>query len=507
MYKIFYFLNTKSYRIYTNDSILVNDNFLVQDSISTGIEINLNNITIWTILIFFFLLCFTGFILFMNIKRQKDKLEKYLNYDHKTGLITLHRMSEQVQQIMKSASNNEYEMITLDIDFFRIINTTFGYEIGTKVIISFANSLKEIFANTNVLVSRVEEEKFIIFRKINELGRMEDICKHFIYPSIIKELRNNYNLSMSVGIYRINDVNEDFNVMFDRTNIARLKGKNYHRLTITYYDKEMKREYEQRTNIVLKMDDALKKKEFVLYYQPKVDFNTLKINGAEALVRWFPKDEDPIYPNKFIKLFEENGFIHELDLYVLEEVCQFLKRNEDKIDIPLISVNVSTNTLSESYIIDSILNILESYDVDPGKIEIEVTESATSLDNSDLINTVAKLREIGFILSMDDFGSGVSSLNRLGSITLDIIKIDKGFLDVNTIEESGLIIVKNIINMLKELNVKIVCEGIETVKQAKYLKALGCDYAQGYFFERPLSENDFITKLESNITYRLEEKE
>ncbi len=284
---------------------------------------------------------------------------------------------------------------------------------------------------------------------------------------------------------------------------ARLEGKSKHKTTFITFDDKMKKQYENKINITFRMEQALKDNEFTVEYQPKIDFNTLKLGGAEALVRWTPKFGEKIFPDEFIPIFEENGFISYLDLFVLKEVCKCIKENCYKMGIPRISVNLSAHTVLSNYIVNNISDTLATYEVDASMIELELTESAVEANTDRFLSTVKKFKELGFSISIDDFGAGVSSLNRLSAVEADILKLDKAFFNLKDQGAKSTVVVADVITMAKHLNMKVVAEGVETAAQAMWLKGIGCDYAQGYYFAKPMSEERFKEVLVSDKEYKI----
>ncbi len=451
-----------------------------------------------------FLVIFSIFFFFYREQKKKRKeIQKVINTDSLTGLISLHRFRELMKERLDTAEANQYEVITLDIDYFRIINNIYGFEFGTKTIRAIAKILSENYNHSGAIISRVVGELFVILHKVDAEEDVEKICHAALVPAIKEVLGKDYSLSMSVGVYRINNLDKDVNAIIDRANIARLRGKKHHSLTFNAFDQEMKDIFEKQTDIRFRMEHALRDKEFKVFYQPKINYQTLEVVGAEALIRWFPSNRNPFYPDEFIPVFEANGFIKNLDFYVFEEVFEFIKKYSPTIKVPVISINLSGITLFDPQTPPKLLALMEKHNITPPEIEVEVTESAI-LDNNDHMSThVDQLKKLGLTISMDDFGAGVSSLNRLSTMNIDIIKLDKAFLDYNSQISKGSIIVENIVRMAKDLKMKVVSEGVEKASQASWLKSIGCDLAQGYYFERPLDENTFVALLQSNKKYSI----
>ncbi len=434
-------------------------------------------------------------------KKKRLQIQNIINTDAMTGLISLHRFRELMRETLIKAQPNEYEIITIDIDYFRIINNIYGFEHGTKTILAISDALRRNYSTSSAIISRIVGDLFVILHKVDAEEDIETICYKSIIPSIQSIVGKNYSLSMSIGTFIIPDSSGDVNAIIDKANIARLRGKKSHSLTCYSFDKEMQKTFEKQTDIVFRMEQALKDKEFNVFFQPKIGYNNLKVEGAEALIRWFPKNASVFFPDEFIPVFEANGFIMNLDFYVFEEVLRFIKENENKMNVPVISVNLSGKTLFDENTPFRLQGLLRKYDISTDKIEVEVTESAILDNDEHMAHHVGELKKIGLTISMDDFGAGVSSLNRLSTLDIDVIKLDKSFLDYNSQARKGPIIVENIVRMALDLNMKVVTEGVEHASQARWLKEIGCHLAQGYYFEKPLSERVFLELLRSNKEY------
>ena len=242
------------------------------------------------------------------------------------------------------------------------------------------------------------------------------------------------------------------------------------------------------------MKKALKNNEFIIYYQPKIYAKTEEIYGAEALVRWKRKDKI-IMPSKFIPIFESNKFILKLDLYIFEQVCKDMKEWKGKHNFDLIvSVNVSREHFTEENFLAKYVEIASKYGIDTNKIDLEITESATIDSKINITKIMGEIKKAGFLISIDDFGTGYSSLNILHDMPIDILKIDKSFVDQIGREDS---IIENILNIAKKFNLKTIAEGVETKKQKDYLENNGCNIIQGYYYSKPIQKNEleeFILK-------------
>ncbi len=459
----------------------------------------------WYFLVIAFLIA-VGIILtvFQVQQNQKKKmLTQAYNTDDLTKIMSIAHFYEKAPKALENSKPDEYELISFDVDMFRTINSYYSMERGTSVILSIAQALKNAFADTDVIYTRRTADQFLILRKVDEGGTIQSIYEKHIYPKLLETIGNNYNLSMSFGSVTISEKDDKLSDDVAHADYARAKGKGKHETTFIVFDENMRKSYESKISITFRMENAVKNREFKLVYQPKVDFKSLEICGAEALVRWFPSDGGVIFPNDFIEVFEQNGFISTLDIYVFEEVARFIKENRSKINIPVISVNFSAITVLEDNITSKLIAILAGYDIKAENIEIEVTESAIIQEEGKFLSKVKLLKKMGFTVSIDDFGAGVSSLNRLSAIDADILKLDKGFFNIRNEGGRSTIVVEEVINLAKHLDMKIVAEGVETYEQAIWLRSLECEMAQGYYFAKPVDEETFKQLLTDGKIYNL----
>ncbi len=444
-------------------------------------------------------LTFIGF----GARRKRLAVLDAINHDELTGLSSFYNFTQEAPKLLQKAEENQYQIISIDMDHFSLISKFYGFKAGNQVILAMAEALSAAFSGRTTLVARTVAEQFIILHEYTSLTQIKGVCEEQVIPAIQKIIGEQFGLALSVGVYVIKNPEDRIHDHVDRANAARVKGKSLHKSTLYYFDENMQKRHEREALVVARMEQAIKDKEFVLHYQPKINFDTLQINGAEALVRWPLKDGKFIYPDEFIPVFESNGFIETLDFYVFEHVCMFLAKYSSSVNIPVVSVNLSTFTLRNPATPWRLRMCLEQYQLRPEQVELEITESALIDDANILQEQVDNLKKEGFTVSLDDFGSGVSTLNRLASINVDVVKLDKLFLDFNINEQKGSVVVENVIRLTKELDMKVVCEGVETIEQAQWLKSLNCDLAQGYYFERPLSQEAFLEAVREDKVYKL----
>lgn len=297
------------------------------------------------------------------------------------------------------------------------------------------------------------------------------------------------HIDSSIGVYGIQD-DDDINVALDRAIMAHSCIKGIYNEKYCIFDNKLGEKLMEEQEIEAEMEGALEKGEFKVIYQPKISTTTKKLVGAEALVRWCKKD-GTISPNKFIPLFEKNKYILKLDLYVFEQVCKDMvdfKRNHGKM--PIISVNVSKENFVHENFIDEDFNIIRKDGIKTKNIELEITESAMVNESVDVMKILSNIKEKGFIVSLDDFGTGTSSLSLLQDKSIDIIKIDKTFIDIANLSSN-----ENLINYIefiaKKLGIKTIVEGVETEKQVDFICKLKCNMIQGYYYSKPIEKSVF----------------
>ena len=426
------------------------------------------------------------YIIISNNKKQKQ-LYQYAYIDPVTKKGNVYFFREKGQEILEKNIPDLYVLI-LDINKFKMINKAYGYKIGDNILFGVGEELQKIFIDKNSLVCRYSNDFFaVLFENNKNIVNLID--------KVIKNIENlklndsSYNLSINIGVYKIKKEDTDITQVLDKAIIAHSisKGNVFDKYHI--YDEKIEKEIEEESKIESEMNNALAKKEFKVYYQPKIYTDTEKIYGAEALVRWEHNGE-LIPPNKFIPLFEKNRFILKLDLYIFEQVCKDMKNWKEKYGKELvISVNVSRQHFMEENFLEKYDIITKKYGINPNNIDLEITESAAVNDGIDIIEIMKKMKQLGFLISIDDFGTGYSSLSMLQDMPADIIKIDKSFVDRIGKKEKNM--VDYILNIAKELNLKTIAEGVETKEQREYLLKKGCDIIQGYYYSKPLPEEEF----------------
>lgn len=308
-----------------------------------------------------------------------------------------------------------------------------------------------------------------------------------------------YDIVPNLGLYVIEDNNLPMETIFNRATLASNYSKGNYVKFYTFYNDKMSKAIIHEQEIINDMKCAIEKEQFDLYFQPKYSLENNKPYGAEALVRWFHPTKGMVMPGEFIPVLEKNGYISKLDYYVWEKACKYLRKWMDEGRTPYsISVNVSRVNMYNPKIVDIIKGLTDKYNVPPALLNLELTESAYVENPVVIKDIITKLQLYGFIILMDDFGSGYSSLNTLKDISVDILKVDMRFLSNTDIPGRGDNILASVIRMAKWINLPVVVEGVETYEQARFLRSIGCDYVQGYYFASPMPVEDYLKLIDSN---------
>ena len=429
----------------------------------------------------------------MNRRYRKLRIEKRnrlleLAYiDPITGLGNYNAYLERTKE--KLEMNGKKTVIILDIDKFKTFNKKYGHMKGNELLKRVGEEIKHAIRKTDI-VCRLANDVFGIFLVgevdvENITGRLNNKISRIKIGDIW------YNLRISMGVYICDKDEKDVQSIIDKAIMAHdsIKGK-YH-VPYGIFTEEFEQKVIRESEIENMMEEAIKNKEFEVYYQPQISTKTEKMEGAEALVRW-KKGENMISPGEFIPIFEKNYFIIKLDEYVYERVCENIQEIKKEFkDIPKISVNISKESLLDNKFLEKYEKIMKKYDIIPKEIELEITERTTVNNDIDIRNMLNETKEKGFSIAIDDFGTGYSSLNMLEMMPIDTLKIDKSFIDRIDINEEKTNFIEIIMFITKKLNLKTVAEGVETIEQVNYLKKWNCDLIQGYVYQKPLRFEEF----------------
>lgn len=440
-------------------------------------------------------------LIYCTMRTEKSKEREIFHlayYDKLTGCFNKEKFKKEAIKLAMDKECN-YGIVFIDVVNFKFINEIFSYENGNKLLKYMSKVIEEELREGEVYF-RNNDDKFGLLIKVEDraslLRRLEGLENQIIsFP--IKHNRK-YNINLKFGIYLLDysNNNKDFEICLDRAEIALVKAKKTYNNHYEFYDETMHKNTVMKHIVEDNVGEDLESKGFDVYLQPKYDLMTETISGAEALVRWDNEEYGRIPPNEFIPIFEENGFIIQLDRYVLIRVCRMINYWKEK-GYPVFPVSVNQSRVhfyQENYIAD-LEYIIETEKIDPKMIIIEITENLVMENLGVIKDTVENLRALGFSVSMDDFGSGYSSLNILKNLFIDELKLDKKFLEDSSDSYRGEKIIAKIIELAKSLSIKTVSEGVENERQVHFLRSVGCDIAQGYFFAKPMPIDEFESKI------------
>lgn len=426
-------------------------------------------------------------------KRKKEKLYNLAYIDNLTKIENKNYFIEKGIQELQD-KNKRFAILTVDIDKFKSFNKKYGRDKGNQVLKIIANKLNNRFGGKHI-VARLSNDLFAVLYKDNKVTNLENNIINLI-ENIEKDLENieidgiKYKIIISIGAY-IFEKGDNIYEALDKTLIAHSNVKGKYNQKYCIFNEKLEEELTKEHEIEMIMEDGIEKEEFQIYYQPKVSTKTGKVTDAEALVRWI-RDGKIISPANFIPVFEKNTFIIKLDKYIYEKVCKDISGWKRKYDRKItVSINVSKEHLMEEGFVEEYREIAKKYGINPEEIELEITESATVDDDFDMLGIMKKIKEAGFRISIDDFGTGYSSLSMLQNMPVDVLKIDKSFINQKDILETIMIIAKR-------LNLKTVAEGVETEEQVKEITNLNVDLIQGYYFSKPLEKTEFEKYWQNN---------
>lgn len=425
-------------------------------------------------------------------------LEKIMNTDINTGVANQNSLMYYAVNLIKNGRIGDYTGIFFNIHNFKYVNKVFDYSQGDVILRNYAHMVKS-YLDSDEEIARLGGDNFVVICR-NEnasdfISKIKDVHMSHEFRSVKRELQ----LGVTAGIACLEGVDKPREVMA-RTSIAYQAARKTGAGSIVVYTKEIQKQLMDDQEILAAFPQALAAGEFVVYYQPKVRIADKSIYGAEALVRWV-RDGQVVTPARFIPQFEREGSVCRLDYYMLEQVCGFLKSRLDKGQkIVPVSVNFSRRHLEESDLVERITGTIDRFGIDRSYIEIELTESEDYQNYEIMSSVIERLKERGISTSIDDFGTGFSSLNMIKKVDLDTIKIDKSLIpfdDVNNNKHQDIVMFASIIDLIGRLGKKSVAEGVETTQQLDYLEKLGCDIVQGYVFDKPLPKDEFEQRLES----------
>lgn len=421
----------------------------------------------------------------MSKMRERQHLKRLAYLDQVTKGNTLNKFKDEASHILSHASNGTYSLLVFDIIDFKYINHCYSYMFGNKILFEVNKVITKRLIHGEML-ARISDDYFVVLLKQPSHERLNSILAPMPQSMI--------TINFLGGVYPIHDNRENLNLIIDKARITLQENKNDKRKRVCFYSEDLYFPIIHNEQIKLKIAKALLRNEIIPFYQPKVDINTRRLVGAEALARWRSEDGSITPPGAFIPQIEKTGLVTKVDMAVFESVLRFLSSAiKNHIACVPISVNFSRHHFLNNNFPDSLSNLLEQYQVPPSLVEIELTETLFAEDNPTMNRIINRLREKKLRLIMDDFGSGYSSLSMLNDLPLDGIKIDQAFLHGSKASSRREIIFGTMIELAHRLDMEIVVEGVETEENVELMKRFHCYVAQGYYYGKPLPEQIFAT--------------
>ncbi|MDO5562293.1 MAG: EAL domain-containing protein [Synergistaceae bacterium] len=424
--------------------------------------------------------------------QQLAKMLRVSENDELTGLLGKQAFYRHVREIINENPDIQYTIVRFDINRFKVFNDVNGTAAGDRLLCDIADMIKRS-GKAAILSARLESDHFVLLTRDNPKAAERSEKRLLQW---LTSYSPDFRLTFTIGIYQITDRSVEVSFMCDRALLAMHSVKSGFDTRMAYYDTALRDTLLDEQMLIEAMKPALEKGEFILHFQPQINYENGRLVGAEALVRWQHPTRGLLTPDKFIPLFERNGLITRLDEYVWDRCCRYIKNWRDAMpktrDLETsVSVNVSRLDIYDEKLSETLGALMEKYGLPHSALRLEITESAYMENQGQLIETVDALHKAGFTVEMDDFGSGYSSLNTLKDVYVDVLKLDMKFLAECRDSARGGNILSSVIRMAHWLKLPLIAEGVETKDQADYLKSLGCLYMQGYYFARPRPAEDF----------------
>ena len=410
-------------------------------------------------------------------------------HDSMTGLYTKQYLYECIGKILECEKDTDFTVIFVDVNNFKIVNDVFGSEFGDKALLKIAGWLRHTMTG-NCLYGRLSGDTFGVFMPTEQFYAAKDSIENDLSNFIVADGNVEHRLLIHLGVYDINDRAAEAAAMFNKAHLALSAIKDNYKLHIALYDNDMREKILWEQKIMAGLDQAIETKQIRPYLQPITD-RSGKVVGAEALARWIHPQHGFMSPAMFIPLLEKNGLIVEVDKHIWRCACEILSEWKKESKKLFISVNISPKDFYYIDVVSEIKKLVKEYDLEPERLRVEITETVMMTDVKEKVRVLDELRQAGFIVEMDDFGSGYSSLNMLKDMPVDVLKLDMKFLSDSDNSGRAQTIIRNIIKLSEELNIVSLTEGVETVQQYDQLSEMGCELFQGYYFAKPMPREDF----------------
>jgi len=429
----------------------------------------------------------------MASRSTRRNLENALYYDELCCVKNEKGFMREADHILKDKKGS-MAFAYIDIDNFKMINSVYSFEYGSEVLVKLSDTIKDTFGSDS-LVGRFSGDSFGVLCHYNSCIEMTEKI-HKLQENVNIRCHGGKCLILACGVHFINEEESQFNIIFDKANIARRSVKNLSNSICSVYDEACGKKLHEENVLTEEIKEAIIKKSFDVYYQPKFEFTQRRIVASEALIRWEHEEKGFIGPAIFIPVAEKTQLIVEIGKFVFERVCSDIRKWIDEGIKPLpVSVNLSRIELIQDGLMDFITATVEKYNIDYSLIEIEITETAAVSDYEAIESILRGIKALGMMISIDDFGAGYSSLGCLNKLHVDTLKIDRSLVNNLSCDNKGRTILQGMIELSRNLHLKTICEGIETEDQFSTLEMFHCDYGQGFLFARPMKESDFKKML------------
>ncbi len=440
-------------------------------------------------------------------KAREEQLRIYANYDMLTGLANRTLFMDRLSHLMTlRKSNKQYSAVLfIDLDHFKEINDTFGHSTGDKILKLVSKSLQNVIRKEDTLSRHGGDEFTILLEKINTPLDAANIAQHVLdtlkTPFTIED--HQFYITTSIGITIAPDDSNDPETLVRFADIAMYKAKENGRNSYTFYTQDLSTQAHDRILLEYDLRKAIINHEFVLYYQPQINVLDKKVVGAEALLRWNHPEKGMIMPLQFISIAESSGQIIDIGKWVIRQAMEDMRKwKEDKLDIEMISINLSAKQLNDKALITIIEDSLETTGCHPECIEFEVTEGYAMSDQQAATSILEEIHNLGCNISINNFGTGYSSLSYLKRLPIQKIKIDQSFVQDAPTNHSDEVVVSASILIAKSMNLDIVAEGVETTPQQEFLIKHGCIFAQGFLYAKPIPKKEFEAYLKLGLTQK-----
>ncbi|QJD86103.1 EAL domain-containing protein [Cohnella herbarum] len=424
-------------------------------------------------------------------KRSEEHLKYLAHYDTLTGLPNRTLLNELLNEATTQAArtNRQFAVYFIDLDRFKMVNDSLGHNIGDKLLQQVASRLSSVVAKNDTVARLGGDEFVIVLRDLQASTQATDIAKQIIdrikQPFLMED--NELYLDASIGICMYPAHGNDFDTLIKHADLAMYEAK-LQNSGYQLFNSDIIDTFNRKLDLENELRWAIARNQMFLHYQPQVNAESCRMEGMEALVRWNHPTLGQVPPGEFIPIAEESGIIMDIGKWVLKEVCVQLSRwLADSFDVPSIAVNLSARQFMAPDLVSSIRDIVRGTSCSPQQIVIEITESSSMNDIESVLPILHEFKSLGFQIAIDDFGKGYSALGYMKQFPIDILKIDKSFVQELISDSKSVVITKTIIDMAHGLNLKVIAEGVETTDQLDCLRKMACDIVQGYLIDPPMS--------------------